>query len=93
MKKTETIDVYHLNIVESVLSDSKNKLKRKKIGLAYIPNVSKSKWCNETMENTNGNVLIHCKFHSDKMKWEPILLAASKRPSLVDDFDVKQIEE
>jgi len=93
MKKTETIDVYHLNIVESVLSESKNKLKRKKVGLAYIPNVSKSKWCNETMENTNGNVLVHCKFHSDKMKWEPMLLAASKRPSLVDDFDVKQIEE
>ena len=93
MKKTETVDVYFLNIVEMVSKDSKNRLLRKKVGLAYIPNVSRSKWCNEIMENTNGNVLVHCKFHSDKLKWEPVLLAASKRPNLVDDFDIKQIDE
>jgi hypothetical protein len=93
MKKTETVDVYFLNIVETISKDSKNRLLRKKVGLAYIPNVSRSKWCSEIMENTDGNILVHCKFHPDKLKWEPTLLAASKRPSLVEDFDTKQIDE
>jgi hypothetical protein len=45
------------------------------------------------MKNTDGNVLVHCKFHNDKLKWEPVLLATSKRPSLIEEFDIEQIEE
>lgn len=90
MIKTETVDVYYLNIVESVTKDNKARLKRKKIGLAYIPNVARSIWCSQIMEESIANVLVHCKFHPEKAKWEPYSLATAKRPSLIDDFKVLQ---
>jgi len=91
MKKTDNVDVYHLNIVEPIQNGSKTRLKRIKIGLALIPNVTRSKWCKEVLDNidTDEKVLVNCKFHSDKNKWEPILLSKSTRPSLTDDFDIK----
>jgi hypothetical protein len=95
MKKTENIEVYHLNIVEPIQDGSVTRLKRIKIGLAFIPNVSRSKWCRDIFEETltEGKVLVHCKYHDDKYKWEPILLSDAKRPSLTDEFFVKQINE
>lgn len=92
MKKTESTEVYTLNIVEPIIKDNKTLLKRKQIGLAFIPNMAKSKWCKETMEQTDGNVLVHCKYHEDKYKWEPILISSSRKPSTIDEFKAIQIE-
>ena len=36
MQKTETIDVYNLNVVEPTIKDGKSLLKRVKIGLAFV---------------------------------------------------------
>lgn len=93
MKKTNNIDVYQLNIVEPVIDGSITRLKRKKIGLAYVPTVSKSKWCSENIQNTDGKLLVHCKFHFDKYKWEPLLIANAKHPSMIEEFDVKNISD
>jgi hypothetical protein len=92
MKQTDSVDVYILNVVEPVSKGSKTCLKRKKLCLAFIPDVTRSKWCKEVMEDTEGNILVHCKYHEDKHKWEPILISTSKRPSYVDDFDTIQID-
>lgn len=93
MKNTNIVDVYILNVVEYIIKGEKTHLKRIKIGLAFIPNVAKSKWCKEIMENTDSNILVHCKFHEDKNKWEPISVSTSKRPSAITDFDVKYIDD
>lgn len=87
MKKTDSVDVYTLNAVEEVMKDSKTYLKRKQICLAYVPNMVRSKWCKETMEQSDGNVLVNCKYWPEKHKWEPFLISTSKRPSYVDEFD------
>lgn len=92
MKKTDSADVYKLNVVESVMKDTKTYMKRKQICLAYIPNMNRSKWCKEIMESSDGNVLVNCKYYADKYKWEPVLISASKRPSFIDDFESKLIE-
>lgn len=88
MKKTDSIDVYTLNVVEEVIKDSKVFLKRKQIGLAYVPNMSRSKWCKEIIEQSDGNILVNCKYHPNKEKWEPILISTSKRPSYVSELQL-----
>lgn len=93
MKKTESIDVYKLNALETVIKDSKTLLKRKQIGLAYVPNANRSKWCKETVGDTEAGVFVHCKYYPDKFKWEPILIANSKKPSFIDDFDTKVMDQ
>jgi hypothetical protein len=93
MQKTDTIDVYNLNIVEIVINDEGKKLyKRIKIGLALVPGMERSIWCQELFEMQTGNILVNCKFHEDKQKWEPIKIAEdAKRPSVVTDFVVLKI--
>lgn len=93
MKKSDKVDVYTLNIVEPVLRDGKKHLKRKQVGLAFIPNMARSKWCKEIMNESNNNILVNCKYHKDKKKWEPIEQSDEKKPSLVDDFQTEQVEE
>lgn len=93
MKTTEMPDVYLLNIVEPVSKDGKTLLKTIKVGIAFIPTTSRSKWCKELMKNTNGNILVNCKYNSEKMTWEPIKLSESKKPSLIGEFEVVEQEQ
>lgn len=97
MKKTDIADVYILNIVEIEISDDQSKLKRlkrKKAGIALIPNVMRSKWCMDKIsDNADENVLVVCKYHHDKHKWEPIDISKNKRPSFITDFDLDYVEE
>lgn len=88
MKKTENIDVYKLSILERIEKDSKKYWKRKQACLAYIPNISRSKWCEKIMEENDGTVMVNCKFYKDKNKWEPITISTESRPSTINDFDV-----
>lgn len=94
MKKTQTADVYVLNLVqqETPTNGGKALLKRKKAGIAFIPDTNKSEWCEEIMQNTD-TILVSCKYHTDKHKWEPIELSNSKRPNLTSDFDVQFIDD
>lgn len=97
IKKTENVDVYMLYIVSPVLKDGKERLKRTKVGLAYIPNAETSEWCRllfESNNNSNNSItkkeqvkLIHCRFHKDKNKWEPVSISNTSKPSLNTDFD------
>lgn len=93
MKTTEMPDVYLLNIVEPVKKDGKTLLKTVKIGIACVPTYTRSKWCKELMKNSNGNILVHCKFNAEKMTWEPIKLALSKKPSSLEEFEVVDQEQ
>jgi hypothetical protein len=82
-------DVYILNVVETVIKENLQKplLKRKKVGIAYIPTAQKSSWCKKEMEN-NESILVSCKFHENKNKWEPNSISNAKRPSFNVDFDI-----
>lgn len=93
MKSSELTDVYMLNIVEPVKKGSDTLLKTVKIGIAYVPTSSRSKWCKELMKNSNGNVLVNCNFNSEKMTWEPFKVSESKRPSLIEEFEVVEVDE
>jgi hypothetical protein len=92
MKKTDTVDVYNLNIIEPVAKDNGTgfKLKRVKIGLAFVSGLERSKWCQEVMNKANGSTLVHCKFINEKQKWEPISVVSEdgNKPSMVSDFSV-----
>jgi hypothetical protein len=93
MKKTDNVDVYYLNVVEHVKDGTITRLKRTKIGIAFIPDISRSKWCRETVESSNDKVLVHCKYYPDKQKWEPVLISSAKRPSSIDEFDLKYLDD
>jgi len=84
-------DIYVLNCVEPIVKDNRTHLKRIRIGLAYIPNLSTSKWCREITENAISEskkyILVNCKYHSDKNKWEPFQISNEKRPSFISDFE------
>lgn len=85
MKKTDKPDVYDLNIVK--YASDNVKLKRVKVGIAYVPSKSKSEWCHSIFESKESQ-LVNCIYHKDKQKWEPIDIdKTAKRPSLADDFD------
>lgn len=89
MKKTDTVDVYNLNVVEPTMNEGKKVFKRVKIGLALVPGMERSVWCQELFEDGNGSALVNCKYHSDKCKWEPVDVAKdAKRPSSSDEFSV-----
>jgi hypothetical protein len=92
MKKNNTVDVYDLSIVEKhkKTSDSKVMLRRIKVGLAYIPNIKRSIWCREALDE-NDSILVNCKFHDGKKKWEPIEISDGKRPSYVSEFDTDTV--
>jgi hypothetical protein len=92
MQKTDTVDVYNLNVVEIVANEGKKLYKRIKIGLALIPGMERSIWCQELFDMQACNILVNCKFHKDKQKWEPIQVAESaKRPNVVTDFIINKI--
>jgi len=83
--KTDKVDVYELNIAEKISDD---KLKRINMGIAYVPTTARSVWCNEIFKNTDKkSINVVCKYHRDKMKWEPIEVSDEKYPSLTTEFD------
>jgi len=86
LRKTEYADVYELNIAQPI---ENNKLKRVKVDIAYISNITRSKWCNDIFKNSNtNNINVICKYYPDKIKWEPIAISNVKYPSKVDEFDI-----
>jgi hypothetical protein len=91
MKKTEIVDVYNLNVVEPTTNEGKKVFKRVKIGLALVPGMERSVWCQELFEdgNNTSGCLVNCKFHIEKQKWQPIQIAeGAKRPSTSDEFTI-----
>jgi len=87
MRKTNMIDVYTLHVVEI----ENSRLKNIKIGIAYIPDMSSSKWCRNIVAQNQGNpLLVKCRFHPQKNKWEPFATSTASRPSYITDFNVGQ---
>ncbi len=90
MRKTDNTDVYTLSILKKIEKDSKKYWKIKQACLAYVPNMARSKWCKEIIEQYNGSVMVNCKFYPEKNKWEPINVSTESKPSKVNDFDTIQ---
>jgi len=94
MKTTNTVDIYRLYSVEKIKKNSKTMLRRKKMGIAYIPTAKKSQWCQQILLDSNKtSLLVKCLFHNNKGKWEPVELdTTSKFPTLFSDINVEIIE-
>jgi hypothetical protein len=94
MKTTNTVDIYRLYSVEKIKKNNKTMLKRKKMGIAYIPTTERSKWCQKILlESNKTSLLVKCLFHDNKGKWEPIELdTKSKFPTLFSDINIEVVE-
>ena len=95
MQKTEDIDVYKLNILQPKLcDDGVERLKRIKVGFAFVSPLKTSTWCREIMDKHNGVAYVNCKYHEDKNKWEPVSIAENvSKPSLTSAFEERRSGE
>ena len=89
--KGNIIDVYNLNIIEKVEKDNTILLKRKKIGIAYIPTIECSKLCDSITNNKNRSALVNCKFIHELNKWIPIKISNKKKPSHIEEFEIVEL--
>lgn len=72
VKKTGTNDVYKIYMVEEETHGKKKLLKRKKMGIAYIPDKETSILCRNIInKNVSGKALFKCIFNTEKNKWIP----------------------
>lgn len=94
MKGTDTVDIYRLYSVEKIKKDKRTMLRRKKMGIAYIPTTERSQWCQSTLSKSKKNsVLVKCLFHNSKGKWEPIEVDNTKKfPTFFSDIEIEIME-
>ena len=80
MRKTQIVDVYELYLLKVKKDKTTNKIKAKKRkhDIAYIPTVECSNFC-KFLFNDDDNVLVDCKYLSDKDKWVPFKLIEGKK--------------
>lgn len=71
MKKTDSLDVYKLFLVEKCQRDGKTILKSRRIGIAYIPTKDCSHMCKNLTLKT-GKSLVKCQYNDLKEKWVPL---------------------
>jgi len=89
MKKTETIDVYHLYLGEKVLKGDVKIFKYVKMGIACIPTSECSSFCKSLFGKSDA-CLIQCKYDIDKKKWIPYCVVQNqKRPDLAEKVERK----
>src|SRR5690606_6633742 len=69
IQSTHIPDNYELYCFERV---GKNRLKKQKRDIAYIPNAEKSKWLREVFINDTKSKLVNCEWRDDRRKWEPM---------------------
>jgi len=98
MKRKET-GVYELYLIKKWKDPITNKLrgKRKKKGIAYIPTVECSNFC-EYLYSSNleedKSYIVECKYYNDKGKWVPFKLREDlKKPDSVKKVENKLIYE
>ena len=73
MRKTNTVDVYHLYLVKKMKKNDKKIIKYKKYVMAYIPTIEVSHFCKDLFLTSNDqDILVKCKFCNIKKKWIPI---------------------
>ena len=94
MKGTDIVDIYRLYSVEKIKKNQRTMLKRKKMGIAYIPTTERSQWCQSALSKSKKNsILVKCLFHNSKGKWEPIETDYTKKfPTLFSDIKVEIME-
>lgn len=87
IKKTDTVDVYNLYIGDKTIGDNGKKIiKYKKMGIAFLPTSENSHFCRNIFSQTNEtNLLVDCKYDSEKNRWIPVKLTTNKKiPDLID---------
>lgn len=70
LRKTDTVDVYHLYLPKVVKSNGVNKAIMTYFDVAYINGLDGSKFCKKLVKNTE-KVLVMCEFNTHHQKWEP----------------------
>lgn len=72
IKKTDTVDVYNLYLVDIEKKDNKKIARYKKYCLAYLPSTECSQFCKDIFDKVGSDVaLVECKYIADKDKWLP----------------------
>jgi hypothetical protein len=81
IKKTDTVDVYNLYLSEIITNqDLSKKCKYKKVGIAFIPNIECSHFCNKLFsEDLEETILVDCKYNDELKKWSPFKIATNKK--------------
>lgn len=93
MEPTDLPDNYDMYCVQRV---GKNKLKKQKRDIAYISNLTKSKWARSLFDTDIKPKLMNCIWRDKRRKWEPISLnTKAKFPTIASkiDEDLIEIEE
>ncbi len=74
MRKTDTVDVYKLYLINKEKKENRIHIQFKKIDIAYIPTIDCSLLCKEFFKKntTIEKILVKCKFIANKNKWQPI---------------------
>ena len=95
VRVTGNPDVYNLFCVDRVIEDGKRILKRKFLGIAFIPGIETSHKLGRIFNNTETKgILMKCKFNDKKCKFEPLEIDHdSKIPTLLADIDLDQMED
>jgi hypothetical protein len=90
METTPIPDNYDMYCVERV---GKNKLKKQKRDIAYIPNTEKSKWLRRLFDDESKPKLMNCVWRENRRKWEPVSVnKTAKFPTLAAQLDKSLIE-
>lgn len=95
VRVTGNPDVYNLFCVDRVIEDGKRMLKRKFLGIAFIPGIETSHKLGRIFNNTETKgILMRCKFNDKKCKFEPQEIDHdAKIPTLLADIDLDQMED
>jgi len=71
LRKTETVDVYHLYLPKVVKINGINKAVMTYFDAAFINGLDGSKFCKKLVKNRE-KVLVMCEFNAHHQKWEPV---------------------
>ena len=94
MKRTDIVDIYRLFAVEKFNQNDKIMLRRKKMGIAYVPTIERSTWCKNIMSKIKTDaILVKCIFIDGKGKWEPIEVETERKfPTLLSEINIEIME-
>lgn len=73
-------DIYKLFLREKSTVDGKKVIKKVKIGMASIPDINCSHFCEKLTDKT-GSAIVECKYDEDRSAWIPVRESKKEKPS------------